>query len=49
VTGSAHAPAADIPERRREAWVDVLRVGIISGVIVVHTATAYIVDIAEWY
>lgn len=34
---------------RREQWVDSLRVLVITGVIVVHTATAYVVDIAGWY
>ena len=33
----------------RELWVDNLRVLLIAGVIVVHTATAYILDIAGWY
>jgi len=34
---------------RREQWVDTLRVVLISGVIVVHTATAYVTDFAEYY
>ncbi|MGZ4602327.1 MAG: acyltransferase family protein [Kineosporiaceae bacterium] len=34
--------------RRSELWVDNLRVVLIAGVIVVHTATAYVVDI-PWY
>lgn len=33
---------------RHELWVDNLRVVLIAGVIVVHTATAYVVDI-PWY
>lgn len=33
----------------RLAWVDNLRVAAISGVIVVHTATAYLTDFADWY
>jgi hypothetical protein len=33
----------------REAWVDNLRVAAIAAVIVVHTATAYIADFADWY
>lgn len=33
----------------RVAWVDNLRVCTIAGVIVVHTATAYVTDIADWY
>lgn len=35
--------------RPRELWVDVLRVVVVAGVIVVHTATAYISDVADWY
>ena len=34
--------------RPREQWADNLRVAVIAGVIVVHTATAYVVDI-PWY
>ena len=34
---------------QRELWVDNVRVLVIAGVIVVHTATGYIVDIAGWY
>jgi len=34
--------------RRSEVWVDNLRVTLIAGVIVVHTATAYVVDV-PWY
>nr|WP_226963973.1 acyltransferase [Tetrasphaera sp. F2B08] len=33
----------------RLTWVDNLRVAAIAGVIVVHTATAYVTDIADWY
>jgi glucans biosynthesis protein C len=35
--------------RQREPWVDTLRVVLISGVIVVHTATAYVTDFAGYY
>lgn len=35
--------------RQREQWVDTLRVVSISGVIVVHTATAYVTDFAGYY
>lgn len=35
--------------RQREQWVDSLRVVLISGVIVVHTATAYVTDLAGYY
>lgn len=34
--------------RRGESWVDNLRVVLIAGVIVVHAATAYVVDV-PWY
>jgi peptidoglycan/LPS O-acetylase OafA/YrhL len=34
--------------RHHEAWVDNLRVILIAGVVVVHTATAYVIDI-PWY
>ena len=33
----------------RLAWVDNLRVAAITGVIVVHSATAYVTDFADWY
>lgn len=33
----------------REPWVDNLRVVLIAGVIVLHTATGYVVDFAGWY
>jgi surface polysaccharide O-acyltransferase-like enzyme len=33
----------------REAWVDNLRVLVVAGVIVVHTATGYITGVADWY
>jgi peptidoglycan/LPS O-acetylase OafA/YrhL len=35
--------------RHREQWVDTLRVVLIAGVIVVHTATAYVTDFAGYY
>ena len=35
-------------ERRRCPWVDNLRVTVIAGVIVVHVATAYVLD-SDWY
>jgi peptidoglycan/LPS O-acetylase OafA/YrhL len=34
---------------QREQWVDTLRVVLISGVVVVHTATAYVTDFAGYY
>jgi surface polysaccharide O-acyltransferase-like enzyme len=37
-----------VRKQTHEAWVDNLRVLLIAGVIVVHTATAYVVDI-PWY
>lgn len=33
----------------RQEWVDNLRVVLIAGVIVVHTATGYVTDFAGWY
>lgn len=38
-----------VQARQREQWVDTLRVVLISGVIVVHTATAYVTDFAGYY
>jgi len=38
-----------VKTRQREQWVDTLRVVLISGVIVVHTATAYVTDLAGYY
>jgi glucans biosynthesis protein C len=35
--------------RQREQWVDTLRVVLITGVIVVHTATAYVTDFYGYY
>lgn len=34
---------------RREVWVDSLRVILIAGVLVLHTATGYVLDFAGWY
>ena len=38
-----------VTSTQREMWVDTLRVVVIAGVIVMHTATGYVVDIAGWY
>ena len=38
-----------VASRPRELWVDNLRVLVVSGVIVVHTATGYLTGIADWY
>lgn len=38
-----------VDTRQRERWVDTLRVVLISGVIVVHTATGYVTDFAGYY
>ncbi len=38
-----------VQSRQREQWVDTLRVVLISGVIVVHTATAYVTDFVGYY
>ena len=35
--------------RQREQWVDTLRVVLIAGVIVVHTATGYVTDFVGYY
>ncbi len=42
------APAVGTP-RDRHGWVDSMRVVLIAGVIVVHTATGYVTDIAGWH
>jgi hypothetical protein len=42
------AEATGAGRRQRELWVDNLRVLVIAGVIIVHTATGYVVDIAGW-
>ncbi len=47
VTTAAHEP--DVGVRQRELWVDNLRVLVIAAVIVVHTATAYVLDLAGWF
>jgi surface polysaccharide O-acyltransferase-like enzyme len=44
---AVHPNAAAI--ERHDAWVDNLRVLVIAGVIVVHTATAYVSDVIGWY
>lgn len=38
-----------VDTRQRERWVDTLRVVLIAGVIVVHTATGYVADFAGFY
>ena len=38
-----------ITRQQREQWVDTLRVVLIAGVIVVHTATGYVADFAGFY
>ncbi|WP_153502555.1 acyltransferase family protein [Cumulibacter manganitolerans] len=38
-----------VTEQARAQWVDTLRVSLISGVIVVHAATAYVTDFAGYY
>lgn len=42
------APASGTAARGRQAWMDNLRVAVIVGVIVMHVATTYILDI-DWY
>jgi glucans biosynthesis protein C len=39
----------EVRTERREQWVDTLRVALICGVIVVHTATAYVTDFVGYY
>jgi glucans biosynthesis protein C len=39
----------EVQTERREQWVDTLRAVLISGVIVVHTATAYVTDFTGYY
>ena len=39
----------EVQTEQREQWVDTLRVVLISGVIGVHTATAYVTDFAGYY
>jgi surface polysaccharide O-acyltransferase-like enzyme len=39
----------DVETTPRERWVDNVRVLVIAGVIVVHTATGYVSDLAGWY
>ncbi len=38
-----------VQSRPRELWADNLRVLVVAGVIVVHTATGYLTGIADWY
>lgn len=47
MTAVLHNTATE--RHQRELWVDSLRVLVIAGVIVAHTATGYVVDIAGWY
>jgi glucans biosynthesis protein C len=45
----ATAQQSSLRNRRHVGWVDNLRVAVIAGVIVVHTATGYVIDLAGWY
>jgi len=45
----ASAHDSIVASRPREQWADNLRVAVIAGVIVLHCATAYLVDTAGWY
>lgn len=38
-----------VRSRQRELWADNLRVLVVAGVIVAHTATGYISGFADWY
>ena len=44
----ARPDAAASPATSRAAWMDNLRVAVIAGVILLHAATAYILDV-DWY
>jgi hypothetical protein len=46
--GDAAAPRV-APAAARLAWVDNLKVTVIAAVVVVHAATAYVIDIAWYY
>jgi surface polysaccharide O-acyltransferase-like enzyme len=41
-------PAQVSPRAMRQAWIDNLRVTVIAGVILMHVASAYVLDI-DWY
>lgn len=52
VNGGSPMDTSQITEtgrRPRALWVDNLRVLVVAGVIVVHTATGYLTGIADWY
>lgn len=44
-----HPPTIDAEPRLHQSWMDNVRVALIAGVIVVHSATGYVTDIAGWY
>jgi hypothetical protein len=44
----ARPDAAASPATSRAGWMDNLRVAVIAGVIILHAATAYILDV-DWY
>jgi hypothetical protein len=48
LVGGAAAPAA-APVAARLAWVDNLKLAVIAGVVVVHAASAYLLDGFDWY
>lgn len=50
--GSASTPGTTVPrtaQEAREPWIDTLRAVAIAGVVVVHSATAYVADFSDWY
>jgi hypothetical protein len=47
VGGAAEAEAPTVAARL--VWVDNLKITVIAGVIVVHAATAYLLDAFDWY
>jgi len=45
----ASSQGSIVESRPQEQWADNLRVAVIARVIVLHSATAYLVNIAGWY
>lgn len=48
-TDLATSPTPTVEAPRRQPWMDNLRITLISGVIVAHAATAYVVDVGWYY
>lgn len=47
--GAVPERAVATDEQPRQAWMDNLRITLISGVVVAHAATAYVVDVGWYY